>query len=108
MYSSLLLFSALQSSKDAHLFGSQQQQVILLDTVSQSLYLIMGKTSETVEWQKVLRVTATDNGISLDDQQITKDDIPVIVEKCINFIYAHGRSTRDFFLPPLQLYSVLI
>lgn len=95
MYLSLL-FSALQSSKDAHLFGSQQQQVILLDTVSQSLYLIMGKASETVEWQKVLRVTATDNGISLDDQQITKDDIPVIVEKCINFIYAHG--TRDFFL----------
>ena len=77
--------------------GSQQQQVIALDSVShQSLYLIMGKTSETVEWHRVLRVTATDNGICLDDQQITKDEIPVIVEKCINFIYAHG--TRDIRL----------
>lgn len=85
--------SALQNSKDAQSFGSQQQ-VILLDTVSQSLYLVMGKMNETLEWQKQLKVTANDNGISLDDQQITKDEIPVIVEKCINFIYAHG---TDFF-----------
>lgn len=66
------------------------KQVILLDTVSLSLYLIMGKASETIEWQRAIRAAAIDNSISLEDQQFTKDDVPVIVEKCINFVYAHG------------------
>jgi len=83
--------------------------VIALDTVSQSLYLIMGKASETVEWQRVIRATAIDNGIGLDDQQITKDEIPVIVEKCINFIYAHGIFIFFFvvFVMPIRLIATV-
>lgn len=64
--------------------------MILLDTVYQSLYLIMARTSETTEWHRIIRAAAIDSGISLEDQQLTKDDIPVIVEKCVNFVYAHG------------------
>ena len=64
--------------------------MILLDTVYQTLYLVMGRTSETNEWHRVIRAAAIDNGISLEDQQLTKDDIPVIVDKCVNFVYAHG------------------
>lgn len=66
------------------------KQMILLDTVYQSLYLTLGRASETVEWHRVIRAAAIDNGISLEDQQLTKDDIPVIVDKCVNFVYAHG------------------
>lgn len=73
------------------------KQMILLDTVFQSLYLIMGRVSETNEWHRVIRAAAIDNGISLEDQQLTKDDIPVIVDKCVNFIYAHGCMSEGIY-----------
>ncbi len=65
--------------------------MILLDTVSRYLYLIMGRGSETAEWQRDIRAAAIDNSRDLEDQQLTKDDVPVIVDKCINFVYAHGK-----------------
>lgn len=34
---------------------------------------------------------AHNNGPSLKEQQLTKNDVPVLVDKCINFIYAHGK-----------------
>lgn len=74
------------------------KQMILLDTVYQSLYLIMGRTSETSEWHRDIRAAAIDNGTSLEDQQLTKDDIPVIVDKCVNFVYAHGRYKIEYVL----------
>lgn len=80
----------MQETDDAVLSDRASKQVIVLDTVSRSLYLIMGKASETMEWQRIIRAAAVNNSRSLADQQLTKDDVPVIVDKCINFVYAHG------------------
>lgn len=38
-----------------------------------------------------MRLAAHNNGALLEQQQLTKNDVPVIVEKCINFIYANGK-----------------
>lgn len=80
----------MQETDDAVLSDRASKQVIVLDKVSRCLHLIMGKVNETVEWQRVLRAAAVNNSRNLADQQLTKDDIPVIVDKCINFVYAHG------------------
>lgn len=37
---------------------------------------------------------AHNNGPSLKEQQLTKDDVAVLVDKCVNFVYAHGESNQ--------------
>lgn len=41
-------------------------------------------------WCHIVRLAAHNNGANLDQQQLTKNDVPVIVEKSINYIYAYG------------------
>lgn len=47
-----------------------------------------------------MKSEALNNGAYLDQQQITKKYVPVIVEKCINFIYAHGSMTEGIYRRP--------
>lgn len=65
--------------------------MLLLDTTTRSLYLTMEKSSETTEWYRIIKGASVDNGIQLDDQQLTNDNVPVIIDKCINFVYTHGK-----------------
>lgn len=34
---------------------------------------------------------AHNNGPSLKEQQLTKGDVSVLVDKCVNFVYTHGK-----------------
>lgn len=65
--------------------------VILIDFPKLSLYIRTEKTSETVAWRNAIRAAATDNGPDIDSQQLTHENVPVLVDKCINFVYAHGK-----------------
>lgn len=42
-------------------------------------------------WCHLIKLAAHNNGANLDEQQLTKHNIPVIVETCMNFIYLHGK-----------------
>lgn len=44
-----------------------------------------------------MKLAAHNNGANLDQQQLTKNDVPVIVEKSINFIYARGCTTEGIY-----------
>lgn len=50
----------------------------------------MDNDKETKNWHFIIKAAALRNGTSLEEQQLTKDFVPVIVDKCINFVYAHG------------------
>jgi len=63
---------------------------VLLDFVELSLYLRTEKACETASWRAAVRTAATDNGPELENQQMTHNDIPVIVDKCLKFVDAHG------------------
>lgn len=45
-------------------------------------------------WKRIVKAMAINNGRCLHQQQLTKDDIPVVVQKCINFVCCYGK----FFL----------
>lgn len=64
---------------------------MLVDCPSGALYLRMWTQRETKVWCHIVKLAAHNNGPKLDEQQLTKNDIPVLVEKCINFIYAYGK-----------------
>ncbi|KAF5280530.1 hypothetical protein FQR65_LT00281 [Abscondita terminalis] len=70
---------------------------LLIDCPSGVIYLRMWTTRETKTWCHIVRLAAHNNGALLEQQQLTKNDIPVIVEKCINFIYAHGSMTEGIY-----------
>lgn len=71
--------------------------LILIDFPKLSLYLRTEKTNETVAWRNAIRVAATDNGPDLDSQQLTQENVPVLVDKCINFVYAHGSLSEGIY-----------
>ena len=83
----------LQNSKPeaVRLSVAEKGPLILVDFPGQGLYLQMDVAKETVAWHGVIRAAAIDNGLHLAQQQLTREEIPVIIDKCINFIYAHGR-----------------
>ena len=70
---------------------TEKGPLILVDFPGQALYLQMDVARETVAWHSVICAAAVDNRLHLDQQQLTHEEIPVIIDKCINFIYTHGR-----------------
>lgn len=70
---------------------------MLVDCPDLALYFRMWTARETKVWCHMVKLEAHNNGANLDQQQLTKNDIPVIVEKCINFIYAHGSMSEGIY-----------
>ncbi|XP_070517337.1 uncharacterized protein Rhogap15b isoform X2 [Cardiocondyla obscurior] len=62
-----------------------------------ALHIATSGTPEATGWRHALYQAATNCGPALDQQQITQDNVPVILEKCVNFIYAHGMMTEGIY-----------
>ncbi|XP_058063484.1 uncharacterized protein LOC131213459 [Anopheles bellator] len=62
-----------------------------------TLYLIMSSPRETHIWRKVVLQVAHENGSTLHTQQLTLADVPVLVDKCVNFIYAQGAMSEGIY-----------
>ncbi|VVC99770.1 unnamed protein product [Leptidea sinapis] len=62
---------------------------LLLDCPHATLYLRFPCERELKGWRYMVKLAAHNNGSYLHHQQLTKEDVPAIVDKCISFIYAH-------------------
>ncbi|XP_055526314.1 uncharacterized protein LOC129719022 [Wyeomyia smithii] len=62
-----------------------------------TLYFVMSSPRETQIWRKIIKDMAHKNGTSLHSQQLTKNDVPVLIDKCVNFIYAHGSMSEGIY-----------
>ena len=47
--------------------------------------------------QKLVEDSVFNNGDTLEQQQLTKDGVPVIVDKCTKFIYSQGCLTQGIY-----------
>ncbi|KAM3969013.1 rhoGAP_ARAP and RA_ARAPs domain-containing protein RhoGAP15B [Aphomia sociella] len=63
---------------------------LLLDCPPTTLYLHFPHERELKSWRFMVRLAAHNNGTYLHHQQLTKDDVPVVVDKCLSFVYTHG------------------
>ena len=61
--------------------------VLVIDYVDRSLYLMPICEKECKVLQNFVESSVFNNGETLEQQQLTKDGIPVIVDKCTKFIY---------------------
>jgi hypothetical protein len=62
-----------------------------------TVYFIMNSPRETTIWRKIITDIAHNNGALLRHQQLTKNDVPVVVDKCINFVYTHGSMSEGIY-----------
>ncbi|XP_059055314.1 arf-GAP with Rho-GAP domain, ANK repeat and PH domain-containing protein 2 [Achroia grisella] len=70
---------------------------LLLDYPLATLYLHFAHDRELKSWQFMIRLAAHNNGTYLHHQQLTKDDVPVVVDKCLSFVYAHGSLSEGIY-----------
>uniref|UniRef100_A0A8D9B6Q9 Arf-GAP with Rho-GAP domain, ANK repeat and PH domain-containing protein 2 n=1 Tax=Cacopsylla melanoneura TaxID=428564 RepID=A0A8D9B6Q9_9HEMI len=76
---------------------TESSNMILVDYPSSVLYLHMASGLETRAWAHDMKCAATNSGPLLVDQQLTRDEIPVLVEKCVNFVFAHGSMSEGIY-----------
>ncbi|CAH2209454.1 jg24902, partial [Pararge aegeria aegeria] len=63
---------------------------LILDCPHATLYLRFPHERDLKGWKYMVKLAAHNNGAYIHHQQLTKDNIPVIVDKSLSFIYAHG------------------
>ncbi|XP_013413383.1 arf-GAP with Rho-GAP domain, ANK repeat and PH domain-containing protein 1 isoform X1 [Lingula anatina] len=71
--------------------------MFVVDWPGRALYFQADMKKDTESWWKIIHTAATESGPKLDEQQLTQEDIPVIVDKCIKFISAHGTTTEGIY-----------
>ena len=71
--------------------------VLVIDYVDRSLYLMPVCEKECTILQNLIESSVFNNGDTLEQQQLTKDGIPVIVDKCVKFIYSQGCLTQGIY-----------
>lgn len=95
---SIFLFLVLKDSdetiKNLHV---ESGPMLMIDCPPFTVYMIMSSPRETKIWRHIIREVAHNNGFSLGDQQLTKFNVPVIVDKCINFVYIHGSMSEGIY-----------
>ncbi|XP_011154145.1 uncharacterized protein LOC105191995 [Harpegnathos saltator] len=64
---------------------------------SGALHIATPAAREASAWRHALYQAATNCGPALEQQQITQDNVPVILDKCVNFIYAHGMMSEGIY-----------
>lgn len=64
--------------------------MLVIDCITESIYLKIDDNSELAKWQYIIKAETVNNSPHLKDQQLSNVQVPVIVEKCVKFIYAHG------------------
>ncbi|XP_068632320.1 arf-GAP with Rho-GAP domain, ANK repeat and PH domain-containing protein 2 isoform X2 [Battus philenor] len=70
---------------------------LLLDCPVTTVYLRFPHEKELEGWKYMIKLAAHNNGAHLHHQQLTKEDVPTIVDKCISFIYAHGSLSEGIY-----------
>ncbi|KAF4524910.1 hypothetical protein B566_EDAN013659, partial [Ephemera danica] len=63
---------------------------VWIDLQECSFYIQALSEKDTNRWGRNIRTAAHCNGAHLEHQQLTKDNVPVIVEKCVNFVSCRG------------------
>ncbi|OQV18085.1 putative Arf-GAP with Rho-GAP domain, ANK repeat and PH domain-containing protein 1 [Hypsibius exemplaris] len=61
------------------------------------LYVQADLEKATTHWMKLMQQRARECGPAIEDQPMTSEDVPVIVQKCIEFVSAHGVKSEGIY-----------
>jgi len=69
----------------------ENAEVLTVDFICKLLYIQTENSKVTASWEKAIKIASSYNGSEFLEMQLTLDNVPVIVDKCIDFLYAHGK-----------------
>ncbi|KAI4881132.1 hypothetical protein NFI96_017871 [Prochilodus magdalenae] len=73
-----------------HLEGEERVQVLLMVESGRTIY-IHGVTKQDFDlWHSAIQLAAGRDGRALSNQQLSKNDVPIIVHSCIAFVTQYG------------------
>ncbi|XP_030047133.1 arf-GAP with Rho-GAP domain, ANK repeat and PH domain-containing protein 2 isoform X2 [Microcaecilia unicolor] len=72
--------------------------VLLLVEKGRTLYLHGHTTSDFLAWSTAIEKAAGTTGNALQDQQLGKNDVPIIVNSCVAFITQYGLGCKFIYL----------
>ncbi|ODN03250.1 Arf-GAP with Rho-GAP domain, ANK repeat and PH domain-containing protein 2, partial [Orchesella cincta] len=75
----------------------ENTDVLTVDFICKILYIQTESSKVTSSWEKVIKSTSSQNGSEFHEMQLTLDNVPVIVDKCIDFLCAHGTRTDGIY-----------
>ncbi|XP_063633158.1 arf-GAP with Rho-GAP domain, ANK repeat and PH domain-containing protein 2 [Cydia splendana] len=70
---------------------------LLMDCPHATIYLRFPTERDLKGWRYMVKLAAHNNGAQIHHQQLTKEDVPAIVDKCLSFIYAHGSLSEGIY-----------
>ncbi|KAK6173548.1 hypothetical protein SNE40_016977 [Patella caerulea] len=69
----------------------------VVNAPGRALYIQADLSRDTERLRNIIENAIKGSGITLEDQQLTSDNVPVIVDRCINFITNNGLRTRGIY-----------
>ncbi|KAK3568028.1 hypothetical protein QTP86_028618 [Hemibagrus guttatus] len=73
-----------------HSEGDDRIQVLLMVESGRTIYIHGFNKQDFTLWHTAIQLAAGRDGTALSNQQLTKNDIPIIIDSCISFVTQYG------------------
>uniref|UniRef100_A0A8C3K9C5 ArfGAP with RhoGAP domain, ankyrin repeat and PH domain 3 n=1 Tax=Calidris pygmaea TaxID=425635 RepID=A0A8C3K9C5_9CHAR len=80
----------LQELSECHAATPEKKELLLLVEMGRTFYLQGLSRADSAAWYADIQASAGGRGNALKDQQLSRGDIPIIVDSCIAFITQYG------------------
>ncbi|XP_051895468.1 arf-GAP with Rho-GAP domain, ANK repeat and PH domain-containing protein 2 isoform X2 [Pristis pectinata] len=77
--------------------NNEKKDVLLLVEKGRTLYIHGHTKLDFTAWHDAIRKAAGTDGNALRDQQLSKNDIPIIVDSCIAFVTQYGLGSEGIY-----------
>ncbi|KAM4807646.1 arf-GAP with Rho-GAP domain, ANK repeat and PH domain-containing protein 2 [Rhinophrynus dorsalis] len=92
------------------MLNDEKKNILLLVEHGRTLYIHGHTILDFMVWHSTIEKAAGTDGNSLQDQQLSKNNIPIIVNSCIAFVTQYGLGSKSLYLKngnPLQVRELL-
>ncbi|KAG8134882.1 hypothetical protein E2320_007964, partial [Naja naja] len=78
--------------------NGEKTDVLLLVEKGRTLYIRGHTKLDFTAWHSAIEKAARTNGNLLEDQQLSKNDVPIIVNSCIAFVTQYGLGSKHIYM----------
>ncbi|XP_075424185.1 arf-GAP with Rho-GAP domain, ANK repeat and PH domain-containing protein 2 isoform X2 [Ascaphus truei] len=92
------------------MLDGEKRNILLLVENGRTLYIHGHTILDFMVWHSAIEKAAGTDGNALQDQQLSKNDIPIIVNSCIAFVTQYGLGSKSLYLKngnPLHVRELL-
>ncbi|XP_077355434.1 arf-GAP with Rho-GAP domain, ANK repeat and PH domain-containing protein 2 isoform X2 [Festucalex cinctus] len=83
-----------------HTEGEEKIEVLLMVESGRTVYVHGFNTLDFALWLSAITQAAGTDGKALDDQQLTKNGVPIVVERCVAFVTQYGLCHEGVYRRP--------